>query len=58
MIILVLIAYAQASPLNAHADISRRARGLNFGLSLPLLPYFVYARRKGSGKTARMRSLA
>ena len=26
-------------------------RGLNFGLSLPLFSYFVYARKKGSGKT-------
>ena len=27
--------------INAHADISSEARGLNFGLSLYLHPYFV-----------------
>ena len=33
------------------------ARCLNFGLTLPLLPYFMCANSKGSGKTARMRRL-
>ena len=37
--------------LKAHADISRGARGLIFGLSLPQLLYFMYARSGGSGKT-------
>ena len=40
---LVLVAYAQTPPLNAHADVSRGARGLNFGLSLHLNIYFVLA---------------
>ena len=31
------------------------ARGLNFGLSLHLHTFFVYASREGSGKTAYMR---
>ena len=29
-------------------------RGLSFGLSLPLLPYFVYVRSEGSGETVGM----
>ena len=40
---LVLVAYAQTPPLNAQADVSRGARGLNFGLSFHLNSYFVYA---------------
>ena len=32
--ILVLITYARKVPLNARADLSSRARGLNFGLAL------------------------
>ena len=31
------------SNLNPHAEVSSRARGLNFGCSLYLHPYFVYA---------------
>ena len=37
-----VIAYAQKpSPLNANADVCSGARGLNFGLSLNVHPYFV-----------------
>ena len=36
---------------------SSAARCLIFGLSLPLLLYFVYARNEGSDVTAHMRSL-
>ena len=32
--------------LNANGDVSRNIRGLSFGLSLPLLPYFVYVKNK------------
>ena len=32
-------------------------RGLNFGLRLPLLPYFMYVRSKGSGDTAHLHRL-
>ena len=39
---------------NAQADAYSGARGLKFGLSLPLHQYFVYARIEGSGETARM----
>ena len=46
--ILVLIAYAQKPPLNIHNLVSSRVRGQIFGLSLQLLPYFVYAEREGS----------
>ena len=35
-----------------------RVRALNFGQSLHLYPYFVYASIEGSGESARMRSLA
>ena len=41
----------QKPPLNAHSDVSSRARGLNFGLSLHLHPYFVYASSEDSGET-------
>ena len=54
---LVLMAYVQKPPLKTHADVSRRARCLISGLSLPLLPYFVYARSDGSGETAPKRRL-
>ena len=33
---------------------ARGARGLSFGLSLHLYPYFAYARREGTGGTAHM----
>ena len=41
-------------PFNIHADISRVANGLNFGLSLHLHPYFVYASREGTGESAHI----
>ena len=40
--------------INVHADLSSRARGLNFGPSLQLHPYVVYARREGSGMFAHL----
>ena len=40
-------------PINSHADIIRRARGLIFGLSLPLLTNFVYG---GSQRDYRLQS--
>ena len=48
----VLIAYAQKSPLNAR--VSNSPRGLIFGLSLHLYPYFVYANSEGSGVSVHM----
>ena len=45
--ILVLIVCAQ-KPLKTHGDVSSMARGQNYGLSLHLHPYFVYASSKGS----------
>ena len=36
--ILVLIAYAQMSLINTYGDVTRAVRGINFGLSLHLLP--------------------
>ena len=49
--------YAQMSLINAHADISSETRGLNFGLSIYQLPYFMCASSKGSGYSAQMRRL-
>ena len=40
-----------------HADVSVEARGLNFGLSLDLHPYFMYVSSKGSGKSGPMHRL-
>ena len=42
---------------NAHDDLSSGARGLNFGLSLCLHPYFVYANGQGFCETVHMRRL-
>ena len=56
--ILVLITLAQRPPIYPHAGISRGASGLMFCLSIPLLPYYVYARREVSGETVRMSLLA
>ena len=48
--------YAQRPPLNAHdADVSSRARGLKYSLSLNLHLYFVYASTVCSGDTQKMR---
>ena len=41
--ILVLIAHAQSHTQNMHVQLASEARGLNFGLSLHLHPYFVHA---------------
>ena len=45
---LVVITYAQRPLINAHADVSSRARNLNLSLSLHLHPYFEYASSQGS----------
>ena len=39
---------------NANAEMSSEARDLNFGLSITLLPYFVYVRSEGSDKLAHL----
>ena len=46
--ILVLTGFGQNSkpPFNTRADISSRARGVKFGLSLHLHPYYVYGGSK------------
>ena len=48
----VLIRFAKKPSLNFHADLFIGGRCLLFGLSLPLLSYFVYARSKDSGDPA------
>ena len=41
---------AKMPPLNIHTAVSRKARGLNFGMSLHLHPFFVNVSSQGSGK--------
>ena len=50
----VLIQYEQMPLINANAKVSSEGRDLNFGLNLQIHPYFVYASRIGSGKSAHM----
>ena len=52
--IAVLITYVQMPLMNSHADISSKAKGLNFGLSLYLHSYFVYWSSKGSSESVHM----
>ena len=56
--ILVTIAYAQMYLINAHSDVSNKAKGLSFVLSHHLQPYFVYASSEGSGESVHMHRLA
>ena len=56
--IFVLIANVQKIPLTPLADVSRRARTLNFCQSLDLHPNFIYASSQGSGESAHLRRLA
>ena len=53
--IISLFGHARKPPLNAHVYISSRTRGLNFGQSVHLDPYFVYASSEGSGEYAQRR---
>ena len=39
-----------------HVEVSSRARGLLFGLSLHLYPYFAYASSEDSGESAHIRT--
>ena len=48
--------HVQKPAIDYHADISCQA-GSKFGLSLHLLPYFVYASSKGSGQYAHKRTV-
>ena len=45
------------TPLSDQAGVSIEARGLNFGLSVYLLPYFVYLSGKISCESARLHRL-
>ena len=47
--ILVLIAFAQIPHLNTYADVTCKARGSLFSLSLHLHPYSVHVSSKASG---------
>ena len=55
--VLVLTAYVQKHPLNSHVVVSRETRYLNFGPSLYLHPYTVYANNQGSGESVHLRRL-
>ena len=44
--------------INAHGEVSSKARSLNFWQSLHVHLYFAYASNEGSGESARMRRLA
>ena len=50
------IAYAQISPLSAHADVSDRACGLKFGPILHLHTYFVSTSSEGSGEPVHLKA--
>ena len=55
----VLIEYAQVPlSINAHADVSREARGINVCLNLYLYRYFVYASSDDSCGSAYLRICA
>ena len=47
--ILASIAYTPKAHLNTHTDVFSKERGLQFGLSLHLYPFIVYASSEGSG---------
>ena len=49
--ILIISSYAQQPSFNTHADVSSRYRGLKFGTSLHLHPFFVYASIKTSSES-------
>ena len=49
--------YVQKPHLKARADISSGAKGLYFGVTLHLHPYFVKASSEGSGVSGRMHRL-
>ena len=46
------VSYMRIPLTNAHADVSSKARCIDFGLSLHLNPYFEYLRNKGSDECA------
>ena len=56
-VILVLIAYAQKSPLNAHVDVSNEDIALKFGLNLHLYQFFGYVSTEGPGEHAHIPSM-
>ena len=54
----VLMAYMRMSPSNAHTDVFRWSRDLNFVLSFSLLPYFVNVSGEGPGESRLTRKLS
>ena len=52
--ILVCIIHTLRLPLIVRAGVFSSGRSSRFGLNLPLLPYFMYAKSKGSGETMFM----
>ena len=49
-----VIIYVQMPLIKIHIGVSSGARGIFFGLSLHLHPYFVYASSKCSGEPVHM----
>ena len=43
--------------VHAHAEVSSKARVLNFGMCIHVCPYFVFASNKGSGKSVHVHIL-
>ena len=50
-------AYAQTSPLNAHADVSNENRALKVGLNLHLYQLYVYVSTEGPAEYPHMPSM-
>ena len=48
------MAHTKMTPINSHADISSEARGLSFGLSLDLHPFFMYAYSQDADKSTKI----
>ena len=53
-ILVLIVSCANASNNQAHTDVSSKIKGLQFGLSLHLHPYFVYGSSEGSDESAHM----
>ena len=50
--------YALSQSLNYHAQLTNKARGLIFGLNIPLSVYFTCASSECPGEPVQMHSLA
>ena len=53
-----ICANASSTVVNGNGDVLSQSRGLHFGLSFHLHPYFVYASSDGTVESVHMRRLA